>query len=109
MGTQPLPHFGAAHRLADRRRVDLVVLVALAIALHVLRRDQHHLVAQFAQLTRPVMRSATGFQADRGRIQLGHERQELAASQLFAQHHLLLLVDAMKLEGALRRVDADSC
>ena len=38
----PLFDLRTAHRLADRLRVGCVVLAAINIGLHVLRRDQHH-------------------------------------------------------------------
>ena len=47
-----------AHRLADRLGVGRVVLAAPHIRLHVLRRDQHHFMAQRRQRARPVMRAA---------------------------------------------------
>jgi hypothetical protein len=75
----------------------------------VLRRDQHHLVAKLAQFPAPMVRSAARFEANHSAIQLGKERHKLAPPQLLAQHHLLLLVDPVQLEDALRRVDSDSC
>jgi hypothetical protein len=106
---EPLPNARSAHRLADRRGVGLVVLAARHIGLHVLRRQQNHLMAQLLHLTSPIMRPAAGLHPDRGRLQLAQEVQEVAAPHLLLQHHHLAVVDAMELENALRRVNADSC
>src|SRR5439155_3246206 len=57
-------HGRAANRLADRFRIGRVILVALDVSLHVLRRHQANLVAEPRQLTRPIMRRGTGFYTD---------------------------------------------
>jgi hypothetical protein len=56
-----------------------------------------------------MVRGATRFKGNWDRIQLGQERQELTAAHLLAQHHLFLLINPMKLEDALRRVDPNPC
>jgi hypothetical protein len=56
-------HGGAANRLADRLGVGRIVLVALDLSLHVLRRHQTNLVTELRQLTRPVVRRGTGLSA----------------------------------------------
>jgi len=106
---QALAHPGPAHRFANRLGVDLVVLVVPGVRLDVLRRQQHHRVAQRLQPARPIVRGATRLDADLCRRKLVDKRQELAAPHLLAQHHLFPLVDAMKLKQALRCIDAKSC
>ncbi len=106
---EPLPYLRPAHRLADRGGIDLVVLVEPDVGLDVLRRQHHHHMAQRLQLARPMVRGATRLQADLRRPKLGDKRQELAASNLLAQHRLLPRVDAMKLKQALRCINAKSC
>src|SRR5215469_13543513 len=49
-------HRRAPNRLADRFGIGGIVLVALDVRLHVLRRHQSHLVAKRAQLPPPVVR-----------------------------------------------------
>src|SRR6202008_4043349 len=58
-------HRRALNRLADRFRIGGIVLVALDVRLHVLRRHQSHLVAKRAQLPPPVVRRRARLQANR--------------------------------------------
>jgi hypothetical protein len=51
---EPLP--GAHHRLADRRCVGRIRLIAPYVRLHMRRRDQFHLVTQRHELADPMMR-----------------------------------------------------
>src|SRR5262249_15648710 len=57
-------HRRAPNRLANRFRIGGIVLIALDVRLHVLRRHQPHLVPKRAQLASPVMRRRTRFQPD---------------------------------------------
>jgi len=58
------PHRRAPHRLADCRGVGRIVLVALKVSLHVLRRHQANFMSELRQLPRPIMRRGTGLDAD---------------------------------------------
>jgi hypothetical protein len=49
-------HRRTLNRLADRFRIGGIVLIALDVRLHILRRHQSHLVPKRAQLPRPVVR-----------------------------------------------------
>ena len=104
---QPLLHARPAHRFAERRGIRSIVLAALDIGPHVLRRHQHHLVAKLPEFPSPVVAAATSLQPDHCRLQLLEEGQELPAPQLALQHLLLGLVDPVQLEYALRRIDPD--
>ncbi len=68
------PHGWAPHRLTDRFGVSRVVLVALDVGLHVLRRHQPHPVTKLRQFTRPVMGRGARLYADQARRQRFEER-----------------------------------
>ena len=84
-----------------------IVLVALDVGLNVLGRHQANVVAQFAQLTRPVMRRSARFHAYKTRRQPLEERLHLAAPQLLLDDHLLAGVDAVNLEDVLGEIQTD--
>jgi hypothetical protein len=75
-------HRGAANRLADRLGVGRIVLVALDVSLHVLRRHQTNLMTELRQLTRSVVRRGTGLHADQAWRQRFEELHHLAAAEL---------------------------
>ena len=75
-------------RLADRLGVGRIVLVALDVGLHVLRRHQPHPVAKFREFTRPIMSRGAGFHADKASRQRLEELQHLAAPQLLTNDDL---------------------
>ena len=60
-------HRRTPNRFADRRRIGGIVLVALKVSLHILRRHQPHLVAELRQLARPIMRGGTRLHPDQAR------------------------------------------
>src|SRR5215813_7298464 len=66
--TRPLDrhkaHGRTRHRFRDRLGIAAVVFVRLDIRLHELGRHELDLVAMGAEAARPVMRAATGFDAD---------------------------------------------
>ena len=97
-------HARPAHGLADPVGVGRIVLVALNVGLHQLRRQQHHLVPQRPDLARPVMRRATGLHANPRRRQRLEELEHLAAPQLLAQHRPLGRIHAVQLKNTLGRV-----
>jgi hypothetical protein len=69
------------HRLANRRRIRRVILVALDIGFHVNRRREFHLVAHRAKPPRPTMRRAASLHADRARLDLGEEFDDPGTAQ----------------------------
>src|SRR5476649_238728 len=101
-------HRRAADRLADRRRVGGVVLVAPDIGFDIARRDQTDRVAEPGEFACPVVRAGAGFHADQARRQLAEPVEHLAATQRAPQHHLFLSIDAVHLEDGLRQVKAKS-
>ena len=70
------------------RRGGGIVLVALNVGLHVLRRHQPHLMTKLREFTRPIMGRGTGLRADKARWQRFEERQHLAAPQLLPNDDL---------------------
>src|SRR6478736_5198437 len=100
-------HGRASHRLTDCLRVGGIVLIALDVGLHILRRHQADLVAQLRQLTRPIVRRGTGLHADDARRQSFEERHNLAAAKLLSDDDLLGPVNAVNLEHVLGDIQTD--
>src|SRR5262249_16248940 len=100
-------HRRAPNRLADRFRIGGVVLVALDVCLHVLRRHQSHLVAKRAQLARPVVRRRARLQANQTGRQSTEERQNLRTPKLLAHNRPSLCIDPVHLKNMLRQVQSD--
>ena len=100
-------HRRAGHRLADRRGIGRIVLVALEIGLDVLRRHQPHLVPERTDLTRPVVRRGTSLDPDQASGQTGKEAQDLAAPQRLAHHDLARAIDCVHLKHLLSQIEAD--
>ena len=94
-------HRRALNRLANRFGIGRIVLVALDVRLHVLRRHQPHLMAQRAELARPVMRRCTRFQTDHTAWNAAEERQHLPAPQSLAQNRRTLCINAVNLKNML--------
>src|SRR5450756_1108412 len=101
------PHGWAPDRLTDRLGVGGIVLVALDVSLHVLRRHQTNLMAELRQLTRPIVRRGAGFHADKATRQHFEERHHLAAAELLSDDDLLGRVDAVNLEHVLGDIQTD--
>src|SRR5207344_206402 len=100
-------HGRPPRRLADRLSVGRIVLVALDVGLHVLRRHQPHPVAKFREFTRPIMSRGAGFHADKASRQRLEELQHLAAPQLLTNDDLFSRVDAMDLQHVLGDIQTD--
>ena len=60
-------HRRSPDRFAARHSIDRIVLVALDVGLHILRRHQTNLVAELRKLARPIMRRGTCLHADKAR------------------------------------------
>src|SRR6516162_3292977 len=100
-------HRRALDRLANRFRIGGIVLIALDVRLHVLRRHQSHLVAKRAQLPRPVVRRRARLQANQTARQSTEERQNLRTPKLLAQNRRSLCIDPVHLKNMLRQVQSD--
>src|SRR5262249_49828939 len=100
-------HRRAPNRLANRFRIGSIVLVALDVRLHVLRRHQPHLVAKRAQLPPPVVRRRARLQANQTGRQSIEERQNLRTPKLLPQNRRSLCIDPVHLKNMLRQVQSD--
>src|SRR5262245_42584300 len=100
-------HRRAPNRLADRFGIGGIVLVALDVRLHVLRRHQSYLVAKRAQLPRPVVRRRARLQANQTGRQSTEERLNLRTPKLLAKNRRSLCIDPVHLKNMLRQVQSD--
>src|SRR5215471_1675748 len=100
-------HRRALNRLADRFRIGGIMLIALDVRLHILRRHQSHLVVKRAQLPRPVVRRRARLQANQTGRQSTEERQNLRTPKLLAQNRRSLCIDPVHLKNMLRQVQSD--
>jgi hypothetical protein len=94
-------HRRTLNRLANCFRIGGIVLIALDVRLHVLRRHQPHLVPKRAQLARPVMGRRTRFQPNQAARKSVEERQHLSAPQSLAQNRRTLRINAVNLKNML--------
>jgi hypothetical protein len=101
-------HRRPADRLADRLRVGRIVLTALDVSLHILRRHQTNLMTELRQLTCPVMRGGTGLHANEARRQSREKLHYLTAAKLFPNDDLLSRIDPVDLEHVLGDIQPDS-
>src|SRR4030095_4086498 len=100
-------HRRAPNLLANRFGIGGIVLVALDVRLHVLRRHQSHLVAKRAQLPPPVVRRRARLQANQTGRQSTEERQNLRTPKLLQQNRRSLFVNPVHLKNMLRQVQSD--
>src|SRR5262249_815270 len=91
----------------NRFRIGGIVLVALDVRLHVLRRHQPHLMPKRAQLPRPVVRRRARLQAKQTGRQSTEERQNLRTPKLLAQNRRSLRINPVHLKNMLRQVQSD--
>ena len=102
------PHRRPGHRFADRLGIGRIVLAALHIGLHVLRRHQLDLVPQRGQLTRPVVGRGARFHTDEAGRQLLEQLQQLPPRKPAPQHRLALRVDTVNLENRLCQIQPNN-
>ena len=102
-------HGRPPYRLADRLGVGGIILIALDVGLHVLRRHQPHLVAKLREFTCPIVRCRAGLHAHKATRQRLEEPQYLAAPKLLPNDDLLGRVDSVNLEHILGDIQTDRC
>jgi hypothetical protein len=90
------------HRLGDGFGIAVVVLVPLEERLHVLGRDQAHVMTERLKLAPKVVSPGTGFHADQAGWALGERR----AGEPEAQHNGAAMILADKVEAVLAQIDA---
>src|ERR1700688_4992216 len=74
--------------LSDRLGIDIVALVRFHVRLHVLRRNQSHLVSPFPKCSAKKMRTSAGFHANQPDVYVGSEAQQLGTRELLAYYDL---------------------
>src|SRR5215470_14923836 len=100
-------HGRTRHRFRDGLGITAVVVVRLDVRLDELRGHELHLMAICAAASRPVMRTATGFQADEHRGQLRDTRHQVMPGQALAQDDLSPLIHPHRVKHTLCDVDPE--
>jgi hypothetical protein len=100
-------HGGALHRLGDRFRIAIVVLLTFRIGAHVLRRHQPGVVTKCLQAAAEMMRADAGFHPDQARWQVGEPCADLAAGPLLSQHDRASPILAHDVARVLADIDAN--
>src|SRR6267143_929304 len=85
-------HGGPRHRFRDGLGITAVVLVRLDVRLDALWGHALHLVARRADASRPIMRAATGFDADAYREQLREKGHQVMPGEALAIHDLARVI-----------------
>src|SRR6202043_2600686 len=85
-------HRRTCDSLSDRLGIDIVALVRLHVRLHILRRNQSHLVSLLPQCSAKKMRTSAGFHANQLDVYVGGEAQQLCTRELLAHHDLAVQV-----------------
>jgi hypothetical protein len=92
---------------ADRLGIGRVVLVSLHEGLHIDRRNQPHLMAQRADLPRPMVRTGAGFHRDDALGSGSEKRQHLRPGYLLLERRRSVPSRAMRLKDVLRQIEPD--
>ena len=95
-------------RLADRRRVDCVALVAPDIGLHVRRRNELHREAERLQLPPPVMRRGTGLHRHHAPRKRVEKLQKRSAIDRASNDNLTRRIDRVNPEDPLGQIKPDA-
>src|SRR6516164_3640316 len=100
-------HARSLGRFTDGLCIGGIVLLPLDERLDVGRRDQAHMMAQLSDLTRPVVRTGTGFHRDNAPGLRCEETEKLHASDALAKEHMPGSICSMHLKHVLRDVQTD--
>src|ERR1700722_17560342 len=100
-------HGGPLHCLRDRLGIAVVILVPFEERLHVLGRDQTHIVASFSRMPTAAMGGRAGLHADPATWNIGATTLAPTAWHLLLQNDGTPLVKANEVEGVLADVDPD--
>jgi hypothetical protein len=101
-------HAGTRRGLADCLGIVAVILGPLDERLDVLRRDQANAMAQSAEQAPRMMGATASLQYHLCCILFAKEGFHLAAPELAPQYRAFLLIDAMKREHVLGRINRDA-
>jgi hypothetical protein len=83
-------------------------LVPFEERLHVLRRDQTHIVTERGKLSCDKMCARTGFHPDQAARNIAQPACELMSGNLLLQNDHAALVEPHQMEGVLAEVDPES-
>src|SRR6201995_1239602 len=100
-------HVWPLRRFTDGLCIGGIVLLSLDEWLDVGRRDQADMMAQFSDLTRPVVRAGTGFHRDDAPGLRCEKTEKLCACDALAEQHMPGSIRSMHLEHVLRDVQTD--
>jgi hypothetical protein len=92
---------------ADRLGIGRVVLVSLHEGLHIDLRNQPHLMAQCADLPRPMGRTGAGFHRDDALGSGSEKREHLRPGYLLPERRRSVPSGAMRLKDVLRQIEPD--
>jgi putative transposase len=95
-------HSRSLNSLAAGLRVGGIMFVGFDVGSDIASRHQSGVMTELRQLTRPEMRSAASFEADKARRNIGEETQHLASSKLSSENRPAIGVDEMHLEPSFR-------
>ena len=101
------PHGRALDRLGNGLGIAVVVLVSFEKRLHVLGRQQAHVMAKGCELAPNMMSPGAGLHSDQTDRQVGQAGLQLPARDLAAQQDLAAGIHANQVESILAQVDAD--
>ena len=104
-GVNPYP--GLGRQALANVGISRIVFLAFDESLHIGRWDEPYIMAKFADLPAPEMRTVTGFHRDNAGRQLSEECRDLISSQLLAQHRPARDVGSMNLKDILRKIEPD--
>ena len=85
-----------------------VIFTALDVRFDELRGNQAHLMAQFDQLSSPIMRTAAGLHRHQTRLKVAEEIQHLRTLELLASFDLLMAINTVNLENLFCQINANS-
>src|SRR6266851_5425216 len=94
--------------LSDRLGINIVALVRFHVGLHILCRNQSHLVSLFPQCSAKKMRTPASFHANQPDVYVGSEAQQLCARELLAHHDLAAQVQPDQMKDCLTKINADA-
>src|SRR6202161_569568 len=101
------PHRGSRHRLTDRSSIIRVILAALEISLHIVRRHQPHRMAEHLKLAAPMMCGRTRLNTNKAWRQGSEKLRHLSAAYPPADHHCAINIHAVDLKDRLRNIETN--
>src|SRR5712692_954563 len=87
--------------LSDRLRIDVVALVRLYVRLHILRRDQPHLMTLLPQRPAKKMGASARFHTNQLNLHVRGEAEQLRSREMLPHHYLPALVHAYDMKARL--------